>query len=148
MEVDLYQIFSNLRLTFNTFVYQTYSYEKILELSNLIESIYPNFLQNINNQITNKLLDNTLSTTQQEIINKINEDNDNLNDFINNFYSIPEYINEVLFNLSNTNTNDSFKAEIQKLSLIQIDNYVKKYLKKINNMINKLNILSLELRKK
>jgi hypothetical protein len=144
---DLVPEFTTILTTIiNSYNYPGYSFEKIQELTNIIDNLWNQNLGKIETFITEKELDYSLSTSQRTILEIIRGEYDEFIELLQSTLRLPEFIGQSLTELSNVR--EHLQTEAQRICILQIDTQVKLRTRLLRDKLNKLIILCTEFKKK
>lgn len=143
---DLTPEFTTLLNTLNSYTYSGYSFDKLQELTTCIDNLWNQHLGRIETYITEKELDLSLSTSQRNILEILRTEYDQFIDLLQNTLTLPDYVANVLSELSNVK--EHLQTEAQKICILQIDTQVKLRIRLLRDKLNKLIVLCTEFKKK
>ena len=143
---DLTPEFTTLLNAVNAYTYPGYSFEKIQELINSIENLWIQHLGRIEQYITEKELDFSISTSQRSILEVIRGEYDEFIELLQSALRLPDFVGGVLNELSSVR--DHLQSEAQKISILQIDTQVKLRVRLLRDKLTKLIVLTNEYKKK
>jgi hypothetical protein len=143
---DLTPEFTTLLNAVNAYTYQGYTFEKIQELTNSIDNLWNLHLGRIEQYITEKELDFSISTSQRNVLEVIRGEYDEFIELLQSALRLPDYIGGVLNELSSVR--DHLQTEAQRVSILQIDTQVKLRIRLLRDKLTKLIVLTNEYKKK
>jgi hypothetical protein len=143
---DLTPEFTTLLNAVNAYTYQGYSFEKIQELIISIDNLWNQHLGRIEQYITEKELDFSISTSQRSVLEVIRGEYDIFVELLQSTLRLPDFVAKVLNELSSVREN--FQIEAHKISILQIDTQVKLRVRLLRDKLTKLIVLTNEYKKK